>query len=484
MKMKIKSDNERPGSNLGLLVMLLISLPLAGFSTAEDLPRGTPIDAVVCAADAGQSYALYLPSAYSCDRRWPILYCFDPGARGPVPIRLFRSAAEKYGFILVCSNHSRNGPWEPIRRALQAVWTDTQKRFCIDNERVYSAGHSGGAQVALLFGFFLGRPWAGVISCCGGLPNPMPTQALPKDLAVFITTGLCDFNYWPSRKIASKMDELGVANHLEIFANGHAWLTSDVASDALSWLELQAMKKGKRKRDDAWIASQFEERLQRAQEIEQAKKSVEAHEAYLALASDFRDLIDVAPAESSAARLAQPEEIETYRAAMEAAEKEESLRFARSAGALRAFTSAANDRERHRCLGELGIPGLRKEAESGDHSAAGLAARRILGFLFVRAAIAAAQAYEQGDMKTAKVQYGLTVLIQPESGFAWFNLACVYSRLGKKKDALRALETAVRNGVQDWEAIEKDPDFAAIRREPAYLRLLGNLKKNPSAKKP
>lgn len=472
----------KEGLLLLMFVMLPAILPPAGFGAAGDPPRGTPVDSLVCAADAEQSYALYLPSAYNCDRRWPIIYCFEPGARGPLPIRLFRAAAEKYGYIIACSNNSKNGPWEPTKRALQAVWTDTQQRFCIDLEQVYSAGSSGGAQVALAFGLLLGRPWAGVISCCGGLPERMPASLLPKDLAVFVTTGLYDFNYWPSRNIGSTVNALGLATHLEIFPDGHTWMPGDVAMEAVSWLELQAMKKGRQKKDDAWIASQFAERLRQAQEVEKAGKPVEGYEAYLALAADFRGLIDVAPAESSAARLDRPAEIEKYREALKAAEQEEKRRFAQANAALGAFINAADARERHRYLDALGIPGLRKER--GNDSAAGLTANRLLRFLLLRAANAALQAYGKGDMKSAKVLYELTVLIGPDRGYAWFNLACVYSRLGEKKDALRALEAAIRNGVQDWEAIEKDPDLEAIRREPGYIRLLQTLKKDPGAKNP
>ena len=471
-----------PDLLLPLFVMLWVSPPGAAIRAAEDLPRGVPIDAVVCAADSGQSYALYLPSTYNRDRRWPIIYCFEPGARGPLPIRLFQAAAEKYGYVLACSNNSRNGPWEPISRALRAVWADTRQRFCIDDERVYSAGHSGGAKAALLFGFFLGRPWAGVISCCSGLPEPMPMESFPEDLAVFVTTGLYDFNYWPSRNIGSAMNTLGLANRLEIFPDGHTWMPGDVAMDAVSWLELQAMKKGRQKKDAPWIASQFEARLRQAQEIEKTGKFAEAYEAYLALAADFSGLVDVTPAESSIAKLSRLGEIEKYGEALKAAEKEETRKFARASGALTAFKNAATARERHNGLETLGIAGLRRE--KGYNTAAGLTADRLLRYLFMEAANNAMQAYGQGDMKKARVLYELTVLIDPGRGYAWFNLACVYSRLGEKKDALRALEAAVRNGVQDREAIEKDPDLEAIRREPAYIRLLEILKKNPPAKKP
>src|SRR5215469_5372871 len=63
--------------------------------------RGTVMDHVTCLSDSSQSYALYLPSSYSPERRWPIIYAFDPFARGKVPVELYKEAAEKYGYIIV-----------------------------------------------------------------------------------------------------------------------------------------------------------------------------------------------------------------------------------------------------------------------------------------------------------------------------------------------------------------------------------------------
>src|SRR5947209_1939624 len=61
-------------------------------STSDALPKGQVIERVVCRTDARQSYALYIPSGYTPARKWPILYAFDPLARGRVPVELFRDA--------------------------------------------------------------------------------------------------------------------------------------------------------------------------------------------------------------------------------------------------------------------------------------------------------------------------------------------------------------------------------------------------------
>ena len=60
------------------LLLAMAQLP----SPPGDLPRGRVIDRVACKSSVTQSYALYLPSAYSPDRTWPVLYAFDAGARG------------------------------------------------------------------------------------------------------------------------------------------------------------------------------------------------------------------------------------------------------------------------------------------------------------------------------------------------------------------------------------------------------------------
>jgi len=42
---------------------------------------GTVIDDVKCESEPAQSYALYLPSTYSADRKWNLLIAFHPAAR-------------------------------------------------------------------------------------------------------------------------------------------------------------------------------------------------------------------------------------------------------------------------------------------------------------------------------------------------------------------------------------------------------------------
>lgn len=80
-------------------------------------------------------------------RRWTLLV-FDPAERGARAADVFREAAERFGWIVAASENSRNGPWEPTLRAMNAMWPALLGGYAVDERRVYTAGHSGGATVA------------------------------------------------------------------------------------------------------------------------------------------------------------------------------------------------------------------------------------------------------------------------------------------------------------------------------------------------
>jgi poly(3-hydroxybutyrate) depolymerase len=107
------------------------------------LSPGSVVSSQTCAAKPEQRYALYLPSHYSPNKKWPIVYAFDPDARGEIPVKLMQEAAEHFGYIVVGSNNSRNGSWKVETDAAQAMWNDTHTRFAIDDRRIYFAGFSG-----------------------------------------------------------------------------------------------------------------------------------------------------------------------------------------------------------------------------------------------------------------------------------------------------------------------------------------------------
>src|SRR5487761_2262382 len=79
-----------------------------GVIVADTFETGKVIPHVVCKADAGQSYALYIP-AKGNHELLPVIYFFDPHGDGSLPLNKYKALADEYNFILIGSNNSKNG---------------------------------------------------------------------------------------------------------------------------------------------------------------------------------------------------------------------------------------------------------------------------------------------------------------------------------------------------------------------------------------
>jgi poly(3-hydroxybutyrate) depolymerase len=265
-------------------VAVLLSATSATVAAGQELSRGTIIDEVKCANDATQSYALYLPSTYSADRKWSVLIGFHPGARGRAIVEKYRAAAEQYGYVLAASNNSRNGPWEVSIAAVRAMMPDLGARFSLDEKRIYLTGHSGGARVAMQVAL-ANKSIAGVIASSGGYPDSQPRARVT--FAVFSTAGNEDFNYIEMRMLDRKLTS---PHRLAVFEGGHTLPTDDVALEAIEWMEVQAMKSGARTRDDVLVEQLVAKRQRQIAASTNDTSTVHLLEAFV---EDFSGLRDV-----------------------------------------------------------------------------------------------------------------------------------------------------------------------------------------------
>ena len=256
---------------MAILPILLAGLLGAPETPAGAMPRGEVVPKVVCASDAEQSYALYLPRSFSMDRTWPILYLHDPRRHGAQAVELFREAAEKYGWILAGSNNTESdGPMSPNIKAMVAMWDDTHRTLPIDPRRVYATGFSGGARASCLLAQKTGKV-AGVIGCGAGFAegNP-PEKNLP--FVYFGAVGDKDFNYLEMRALDATLAKLKTTHRLAVFDGPHRWPPADVCLRAVEWMEREAMRAGLRPRDEALLGAWLDGEAKAAAALEAAGK--------------------------------------------------------------------------------------------------------------------------------------------------------------------------------------------------------------------
>jgi pimeloyl-ACP methyl ester carboxylesterase len=205
----------------------LILLAAASGLTAQE------IQTIEITGSPGQSYALFMPSRYTAERRWPILYCLDPGARGKAAVEHFATAAEKGGFLVAGSNNSRNGPIAPSQKAIDLMVNDTHARLTIDDGRVYVAGLSGGARLALAWAGGANGAIAGVVASSAGFGGPEPPKRIP--FRIFMTTGFDDFNHDELYRLSRELARRNLPHRYVEFEGGHEWLPASIADEAFGY---------------------------------------------------------------------------------------------------------------------------------------------------------------------------------------------------------------------------------------------------------
>jgi poly(3-hydroxybutyrate) depolymerase len=316
------------------LVWLLAAAP----AFAQELVAGQIIDRVTCTADPTQSYALFVPASYTPSRSWPVIFAFDPGGRGRTPVERYQAAAERHGYIVVGSNNSRNGSTE-IPRILAAMTNDVAARLAVDPRRVYMAGMSGGARVALGIAM-ASKDIAGVIASSAGYPDDRVRKSL--SFPIFATAGTYDFNHLEMRRLDRALTS---PHRLVIFDGGHVWLSSDLAVQALEWMELHAMKSGLKPRDEGEI-----DRMLAARTVSAGSAAdKDTYRALQAIAEDFQGLRDVSAIARRAAELGRDKSI---RAAMET-ELDEDRREESLLRHIASLTDRLSSDDRLAVLGEL-----------------------------------------------------------------------------------------------------------------------------------
>ena len=143
----------------------------------NEIQKGIVVNKVSCKNDTSQSYAIYLPSAYNVANKYPAIFFFDPHAKGNLPLTKYKALAEKYSYILIGSNDSKNGlDWNIITTIIQNLFNSTLGTYSIDAGKIYMGGFSGGARVAGVMGA-LNPDIKGIIGCSASFPLTKETQA-------------------------------------------------------------------------------------------------------------------------------------------------------------------------------------------------------------------------------------------------------------------------------------------------------------------
>jgi dienelactone hydrolase len=460
---------------------LAASFLLLAFAVSAQQPPPAPIPGQAdlhrpCAAKPTQTYALYLPSSYTPTKKWPILYAFDPAARGDRPIDALKAAAEKYGYIVAASNNSRNGAWTPEIEAAQAVSDDTHTILAIDDHRVYFTGLSGGARVAARIAQ-LCQCAAGVYLNGAGFPNgtnPSPNDSV---FPVFATVGNVDFNFPEVTRLDDALAAAGYPHLLRYFEGPHQWAPPEVAEQALAWFRIVAMKKNLAPRDNAFIAQQRDAEIALAKSFEQSGNLFYAWREYNQAIATFDGLTDVAPLRAAANSLAsQKEVLEGPKRQQHDFEEQQNL-SADIVNAMANFRANTPDLAGQVSATRQKVANLRVSSEREKKPEKSIVLRRALGSVFVEAMETAGAHLDAKGFTIAADCYLLAAEANPDSPWPLRSIAIAQAMDNNRKaaiDTLRQAKLKTKNLPEFLAWLQSEPTFAPLRDDPQFRALLTN----------
>ena len=434
------------------------------------LPKGKVTDSVVCKSSPGQSFALYLPSGYTPDKQFPVIYFFDAHARGALPVRMYRDLAEKYGFVLVGSNLSKNGiPWPEANEGAKALMSETRARINIDPKRVYTSGFSGGSRVAITICILDGGV-TGVIGCAAGFPK-VQTGNWPK-FDYFGMVGEHDFNYTEMEEIDARLAKNGYAHQLLTSGGIHGWAPAEDFNTALLWMQLCGMKAHLQPKNDS-VISAFKSDVE--QRIVKARKSGEWIKVYTLLDAASGAVEEPADITNYKKRLTDIAATDEYKNAVAT----HSQLLQSEQNQQRDLGGRFSNEDEHWWTQK--IAELNKNVKGGKQQESQMSGR-LLNYVGFLGYMNASYAISTGDLAKAETYLKIFKLADPKNPDQPYLAATLLMKKGNTSQAIAVLKEAAVLGYSDLGQLMTDPAFGGIKEDAAFNDVVKKVKSNYETK--
>jgi predicted esterase len=448
----------------------------AGQDVGRDLPLAGQIGDVTCLSDRSLSYSLYLPSSYTPAKRWPIIYFFDPGGRGQLPVGLYKNIAEKYGFALAGSNNSKNFSSDQSR-SVSAIWQDTHLRLALDAHRIYTSGFSGGARVAGLMAMSCRQcQIAGVIANGAGYPPNRPQTG--DTLLYYFALGNQDFNWPEVMNVRHERENAGLPYRVRVFPGPHQWAPAAVMEDAVEWLRLKAMQAGDLPPDTSFIDRRWRAMQAEADDAEKKADAIAQLNALRSLTADFAGLKDVTECSKKLALLKNSAALKSALRIEQEHIAEQSMLEADILPKLDAYIAGtAADSVALANSIQQAMQRLDAEAEHSASETKRLISRRAADGVWVAAIERGEEELEEHHFERAEACFQLMSQVRSD---VWpvLMLADTHAEEGKQKPAMKDLREAVRRGLKDADVIESDSRLQVLKNSPDFQKLVEGLHHN------
>jgi dienelactone hydrolase len=416
-------------------------------------PKGTIVSSVICKMDMQQSYALYLPSKYKPENKYPVVICFDPHGDGSLPVNLLKEEAEKLDMVLVGSNNIRNGmSQDEIAQTAGLLMSDLRSNINIDEQRIYTAGFSGGARVALSLLFSI-KNIRGVVACSGSIP----ASYIPPHVYIAGIGGTYDMNYSEMIEMEKGFTSDSKRHILFTFPGKHSWPPKNTVYAALNWLRIGEMKE-KLVPVDVNVIERFKNLV-----FNDSLAVSEKYNAYNQIIQTLDGLSDVSLYKEKLKELQSNAQLKQEMA-------DELQSFAIETEKQKQYQESFNSKPANWWKDE--VKSLNKAIESSKSRIENALNKRLLAYISLYSFSACNYAKKDGDKGSLAMYVEIYGLADPQNPDYFYFLAYYNALIGNKGGVTKAIKDARANGFVDKQKITGDAVFTAIFNNEELQELL------------
>ena len=227
------------------VLFLLLSVTMVSHAQELRLKKGVVLDTIPMVSDSLASYALYLPTSFTMNTKWPVLFAFDPQGDGQKAVNVFKGIAEKYGIIVVASNTIKNDLLETNLVKFNKLSIEIAKNFPVNSSRIFTAGLSGGARLATTIAV-ISKKMEAVIACGASFSTNVAYYPQKPNFYFIGIVGKEDFSYVEMTSAKTYLDNKKIPNELLVFNGGHNWPDEQTIDRAFNWIQFQYLLKNKK----------------------------------------------------------------------------------------------------------------------------------------------------------------------------------------------------------------------------------------------
>ncbi|AXG72192.1 hypothetical protein KORDIASMS9_04460 [Kordia sp. SMS9] len=451
-----------------LYFLLLNFVVCVGFSQTNHFEKGKMLPSIAV-QNSSETFALYLPNSYDETKLSAVVFIFDPSGNGANGMQHFIASAEKFNYILIASNNTKNGvPYETNFEIVNRLFATVFSTFTIDEKQIYAAGFSGGSRLATAISALTGK-MQGVIACGAGLKINTSFTPSKKMFSFVGLVGDEDMNYQEMFQTKEWLDKFDVDNELFVYNDTHRWPPSKQIERAFGWLELQAYQKKIRSVDTQFVQSYFESQYKIADSLVLHNKFRSVNE-YQSILKNFAPYFDLKAMQQKLESIKASPEYKAEVAARNANIKEENELYEKFSKVYSNDILAAKSDDDFQWWRQE-LKKLNADIEKSKNTAKGKMLKRLKYSLF-------AGAYESsvGYVNAKKYQHALycdqlLVYFNPDQAYWYFRVAQSYAHNDDFKHTIRNLKKAKELGLPQFQSIQQMPLFAKFKQKKKFIKL-------------